>query len=209
MNQLLPLPTPDVNSYSVIIRDGWLAKMKQVKTFQSVVKWASTKAKNIQPQSIPYAGVYIIEETLSPDGDPDAGCPKFIHALRMGFQIIVISNDPEAAEHNLDVAHWAIMNMLTDEHWHVFAMPAPFDPVRIEACTRGSRVHAFGNAGLNNDVPIAELRMDLSFTYRTLWPPVIPDSLQKIRETVYYPWPYDPEAHESTQIEVNYDFPID
>jgi hypothetical protein len=203
------LPTPDNNSFSIIIRDGILARAKLLKPFQSVAKWASTKAFAIRPESIPYVGVYFIGEDLTPDGDPNAGAPKFVHTLQLGFQVIVLSNDPEVAENNLDAAHWAFMSLLYDPKWHVFPMPPPFDPVEIEAVTRGHRSHAFGNVGLNNDVPTCELRMTLSFVYRSLWPPNIPDWLQKIRETAYYPWPYDPAAHEHTEIEINYDFPID
>jgi hypothetical protein len=93
------------------------------------------------------------------------------------------------------------MNLLTNPMWHTFPMPSPFPAVEIESVTRGSRRHAFGNSGQNNETPFAELQMDLTIMFRTGFPPVITDTLDTVHVTVAYPWPFDPGANDPFTIQ--------
>jgi len=203
----------DLHSCSFIIRNGILDRLKQVPTFQSVRRWATTSAMRIQSQlqadQIPFVGVYLVDETMGPDGDANHAEPRFLHTVRLGFSVVIASPDDAVAETNLDACHWTIMNLLTNERWHKFPAVGLWnggDPIRIEAVTRGSRKNVFGNRLLNNDTQVAELQMDLTVTHRTYWPPIIPDTLNTIHVTVAYPWPYDPNLHET--FTVQYDLPV-
>jgi hypothetical protein len=199
--------TPNIYSYSFIIRDGILQRIKQVPTFASVKKFSTTVANRIQPaDQIPYFGCYLIDEQLTPDGDANAGEPRFLHTVKIGFSVVIANNDAEAAEASLDSAHWALMNLLTNPAWHRFVVPG-YEPIHIEGITRGSRKHIFGNAANTNETPLAELRMDLTFTHRTSFRPGPFDDLKSMHVTVAYPWPYDPGAYDPP-FTVEYQFPI-
>jgi hypothetical protein len=189
--------TPDINSFSYIVRDGILERLKTFPTFSSVKKWSRNRMKGpIQGGEIPYFGVYFTEETMTPDGDPNAGAPKFTHHLKLTFQVVIQCNDNDVAEQNLDTAHWAIMNYLHRQDWFRFPMPTPITHVDIEGIERGFRKHQFGNAGLNNETPVAELQMDLTLKFRTYFEPYVPDDFNRMHVTVAHPWPYDPGAYD-------------
>jgi hypothetical protein len=77
--------------------------------------------------------------------------------------------------------------------------------VGIESITRGSRRHVFGNTGLNNETPFAELQYEVSCFCRSEWYPDITDTLDEINVTTAYP----PDGRDTTQIQqINavYDF---
>src|SRR5262245_54667050 len=154
----------DINSCSFIIRDGILERLKQLPTFQSVKRWSPTPAARIQSQmdadQIPYVGVYLVEETMGPDGDPNHGEPRFIHTVKVGFSVVITCPNEAVAEQNLDSAHWAIMRLLENPRWHKFPASGDWNhgkPLEIESITRGSRKHQFGNKMQTNEMPLAEL----------------------------------------------------
>ena len=140
-----------------------------------------TKMLSVQHQLLPYLGVYIIDETMLPDGDANAGHIRFSHTLRIGFSVMIANNDQVAAELQIDAAWWRIMNRLwPDQHIMNLLKSSNPDNTIIESITRGSRRHVFGAAALNNETPLAELQYDVSMFFRTGWPPIITDDLEEI-----------------------------
>jgi hypothetical protein len=203
----------DINSPSFIIRDGIIDRLKQLPTFQGVRRWSTTPAFRVQSQldanQIPFVGCYLIDEILGPDGDPNHAEPRFVHTVRIGFSVVITSSDDAVADQNLDSAHWTIMRQLENPRWHKFSANGDWNngnDLRIEGITRGSRKHIFGNKSINNETPVAELQMDLTFVYRSSFPPWPFDDLERINVTVAYPWPYEPNTEESFTVE--YDLPI-
>jgi hypothetical protein len=186
----------DVTSPSYIIRDGILDRLKQVPTFQSVALFSRNQMKGpIQKQDIPYIGCYLIEETMSPDGDANHTEPRFVHDVKLGFSIIVQNNDNDAAQQNLDTAFWTILRLLENPKWANFPASGDWnngEDIRIEAVTRGRRRFNFGPRHVQQETPVAELEMDLTIRHRTDFPPLITDHLDLLHITVAYPWPYDP-----------------
>src|SRR5215467_10944382 len=176
-------------SYSLVIRDVFFDAVADVPYFANFTKRRS-KQLQVQPENIPYLGVYIVDEQMTPDGDANAGEITFIHSLRIGFSVIEQNNDPAVTEQKLDEAFWAIMGRLWPDQYimnmldtrvypsGIYASP---DNTRVEGVTRGVRRHMWGNSSLTNEMPIAELQYDVSVQYRTNWPPVITDTL----DTVY------------------------
>src|SRR6516165_4403987 len=203
----------DQNSPSFVIRNGMLDRLKQIPTFQSVRRWSTTPAFRVQSQldanQIPYVGCYLIDETLGPDGDPNHAEPRFVHTVKLGFSVVITSNDDAVAEQNLDSAHWSIMRTFENPSWHKFPAAGDWNngnPIRIESITRGSRKNIFGNKAIDNETPVAELQMDLTVVHRTSFPPHPFDDLERINVTVAYPWPYEPNTEEAFTVE--YDLPI-
>ena len=66
----------------------------------------------MQPEKIPFFGIYFINEDLLPDGDINAGEPRFRLQVLYGFSIIIQNNDAAAAENTLDDAYVLLTNGL-------------------------------------------------------------------------------------------------
>ena len=87
----------DKQSYSEVLRDVFFARVVTLPFFAGF-KARRCKMLQVQPEHIPYLGVYLIDEQMVPDGDANAGCIRFTHTLRIGFSVIIENNDPLAAE---------------------------------------------------------------------------------------------------------------
>lgn len=188
-----PPPTiSEVQSWSFIIRDMFLARLMKAQFFQGFTPRKS-KALPILTNQIPTLGVYFVNEDMGPDGDLNAGEIRFTHQLKLGFSVIVVNNDPVACEAKLDQAFWAIMNTLwrdpnltnlIDTRAYPGGVGNP-DNTRIEGVSRGTRRHVFGNAGKDNETPIGEMQYEATVKYSADYAPVIPDNLLQIHlETV-------------------------
>ena len=177
----------DTQSYGLVIRDILHDALAPDPFFANYTV-RKTRMLRVQTELLPYLGVYIADETMVPDGDSNAGNVRFIHTTRIGFSVMIANNDPVIAELQVDAAFWRIMNRLwTDEY--ITNVLSTYDPAtgtetpdntRFEGVERGQRRHVFGNAGLNNETPLAELQYDVTIKHRTTWSPIIPDDLEEI-----------------------------
>lgn len=179
-------------SYAVAMRNALLERLKLKPFFAAYnagsnplgfKKYSKTRAFQIQPESIPLLAVYLMNELLLPEGDANHSEPRFHMSARYGFSVVVQNNDPEIGEEKLDQAYLAIQSLFND--------PTLFDSAanpRIQGLTRGERVHNYGGVGLNNEIPTAELRFqltcDLGWDY---WPPQVDDWLQAVHLETAFP----------------------
>jgi hypothetical protein len=190
MNIAVRTPTiTATQSYSLVIRDIFFEAVKKMPFFANF-KASKSKYYQVQPETIPYLGIYIIGEEMVPDGDANAGNIGFVHTLRLGFSVVIQNNNPELSEQKMDEAFWAIMNGLwtdqyvcnmldTQAYGHPEGIPNP-DNVRFEGIPRASRRHLYGDNKLTNESPYCELQFDVSVLYRTDFAPVITDELRQI-----------------------------
>jgi hypothetical protein len=172
--------------------------------------WTSRKSKvfKIQSQNLPFVGVYIVGEKLTPDGDANVGDIRFYHTLRIGISAIVAVNDPDAAEDALDGAYWAIMNgLLTDDTLTNFLTTTLDDNVRIESFPEAMRKHLWGTDDLNNETPYGEMQLELSCTYRSNFYPPVTDDLRVIDiRTGLKPGETEEEMADRVQVHVQHQF---
>lgn len=177
----------DTQSYGLVIRDIFYDAVAG-DTFFASYTCRKNKMQSVQHQLLPYLGVYIMDETMLPDGDANAGMIRFSHTLRIGFSVMIAINDQVLAEQQIDAAWWRIMHRLWPDQYimNLFDTMNPNtglgnpDNTTIESITRGVRRHVFGSTALNNETPIAELQYDVSVFFRTMWPPIITDDLAEI-----------------------------
>src|ERR1700761_8311947 len=101
----------DTQSYSLVLRDGFFDAFTP-DPFFAPYTCRKNRMLRVQSELLPYLGVYIIDETMLPDGDANAGSVRFGHTLRVGFSAMVANNDPVIAEQMIDAAFWRIMNVL-------------------------------------------------------------------------------------------------
>ncbi len=188
--------SPDSNSYAIIIRDGVLDRMREMPYFENF-NFRRSKQLSVQAQQLPYAACFFVDETLTPDGDPNVGEPRFKHALRLGFSVAILNNDTDETEDLLDAAYWALMNgLLRDPTLMNMISNALPGNSRIEGITRSTRRNVYGanaagygsrSVASSNEQPIGELQFELTCAFRTDWPPFVDDDLELIHVETAFP----------------------
>lgn len=186
----------DENSSAFLICQGIMARIQLMPMFAGF-KFANTPALPVQPEDIPLCGVYLLKEDMGPDGDANHGEPRFIHTVAVGFSVWIQNNVPGAAEDKLDRAFMAIFKGLMSD-----STLYNNDEWEIESFQRGSRTHHYGSVGSTNETPIAEVRFDLTFNFRTYWPPVVVDAFK----TMHVRIEPDEMTADIMDIEVVYEF---
>jgi hypothetical protein len=165
-----------------------------------------TKMLPVQPQLLPFLGVYLIDENMGPDGDANEGCIRFEHTARVGFSVIAVNNDQDVLEQTIDKAFLKIMAILwTDlKLTNVLQSSIP-EGYLIESIVRGARRFSFGPASFNNELPLGELQYEVSCFYRSEWYPDITDTLNEIDVTTgVKPGDTQTEMDQRQQVAVNY-----
>jgi hypothetical protein len=177
------MPVVEKNSWALDIRDAFFNVLDADAYFSAYTR-RTNKMLPVQTDLIPYLGVYLVDETMAPDGDPNAGCVRFLHTVRLGFSVVQANNDAYALEHSVDAAWQHILaTVLTSASiLNVWESGNP-EGALIEALTRGVRRHVWGTAQGRNETPLCELEWSLSATYRTEWYPDITDTLNEIDVT--------------------------
>jgi hypothetical protein len=146
-----------------------------------------TKMLPLQPDLLPFLGVYLVDEVMGPDGDANAGCVRFTHTARIGFSVVEVNNDQDALEQTIDQAFLKIMSILWTDADLMNVLQKTLaanaqnpEAVGIESISRGTRRFVFGSASFNNEMPLGELQYEVSCVYRTEWYPDITDTLDEI-----------------------------
>jgi hypothetical protein len=177
----------DVQSYTHIIRNVFFDALDSDPFFASY-----TRRKNrmlaVQHELLPYLGVYLIDEPMTPDGDSNAGNIRFVHAPRIGFSAMVVNNDQDVCETQLDAIFRHIEKRLWEDPyinnvldtWNPHTGKGNPDNVRFESIDRGLRKYIWGNASLNNQTPIGELQYDVTVRHRSYEQPGPFDDLTTI-----------------------------
>src|SRR5262245_45847506 len=129
-----------VNSYSILIRNGLLARAKIVPPFNTCARYGRSIAKVIQAEHVPYLGIYFVKESMDSDGDSNHAEPRFLHKLRLGLSYLIQNNDPDEAEDIIDAGHWALMKLLHDPAW-----PTCPHGVRRVSVSGGEGTRHYGN----------------------------------------------------------------
>jgi hypothetical protein len=206
----------DTQSYSLVIRDVFFDAVAGDPFFANYTR-RKTPMLRVQAELLPYLGVYIADEAMEPDGDPNAGEVRFCHTLQIGFSVMIANNDQVANERMLDAAFWRIMNRLWPDPY-IMNLIDTYNPhtgtgnpdnTIIESITRGRRRFNFGDAALVNETPVGELQYDVWAFFRTGWPPVIADDLAHIHvETGIKPGDTQAEMDQRLQVKRDYLFDI-
>jgi len=171
-------------SEGMALRDAVITRMKGFPFFSGFM-FATSKAFRVMPNHIPYAAVYFVDESLSPDGLADSGEPRFHSLVQLGFSVMIENNDPERAELTLDDAYQVISRGLFKDPKLNNIYNKDF---KIQGYTRGRRTHVFGHVGQNNELPVAELQFNLTIDLGAIiYEPLVPDMLETVHFKEVYP----------------------
>lgn len=174
----------DRQSYSWIILNAIFERIAQTSFFLPFLCKRINRALPIEAGNsvqIPFLGVYLLEESMAPDGDANAGEIKFIHTVPIGFQIIMKNNDYNVLLQMLDQATWFIMNQLLrdDTFTNRWQTNLP-DNTQFEGVARGRIRERWGTTAQTNETPVGERQLELVFTFRTNWYPTDFPDLERI-----------------------------
>lgn len=197
-----------MTSYVMKVRNGILDRVKVMPFFTNAnlpkpFTFTKNRALQVQPDSLPICGVYFLQETGTPDGDPNAAEPRFRTSARYGFTVILENNDMELVEDQLDAAFEAIRNgLLTDSTLY------NNDVFQIQAFTFSMRRHNFGTT-LDQETPFAELQWELVADLGVIdFPPIVTDDFETLNIKTAFPLGGTEEEQEAVQqVEAEYTLP--
>jgi len=170
------------HSYAMLLRDSMVTRLQANKFFNNF-HFVRTKNYPVQAQDVPHCGVFFVDESLSGDGDIDAGEIRFSSLVTIGFSIIVQNNDPEQAEETLDYAWQALTGELLCD-------PTLYNNqiFKVQGYRGGKRMHVFGAVGKDNERPIAELQFTLMCDLGAItFEPRVPDIFETMHVRTVYP----------------------
>ncbi len=192
-----------MTSIAMKVRNGTLDRIKVLPFFSNVslpqaFTFTKNRALQIQPENLPVCGVYFLQELSTPDGDVNAGEPRFRSNVRLGLSIILVNNDMEEVEDQLDDAAEAIREGLYSDSTYYNN-----DDFLIQGFTFNMRRHNFGTA-LDNETPFAELQMEMIIDIGTItYPPIVEDDFNTMRITTAFPIDGTEEEQAATPQVVN------
>jgi hypothetical protein len=178
------LPQVAVTSLSLpmLARDAIVDRLKAMPFF-APFKFTTHRMHQIMPASLPFCGLYFIQEIGGPSPEPQTGPTEFRTTVRYGLSAIVQNNDGAAAEYMLDRAYQNIVNIYADPTLRNNQL------FKIMSFNSQSRQHIFGSLGQNNETPFAELRFEFVADFGWLnYPMPVIDVLETIHVTTDYPY---------------------
>ena len=180
-----------MSSYAIVIADKAFELLaiagSQFKKFRRAPMVQMT------PADLPALGVFILRETREPDGDANAGEPRFIHRLHLGISgSIALSDEGEQL-----IALEAMMADIDDKLLTSVAFVSLIEGVL--SMDRKSQYSVMG------ETTLAEIQIEMIVTFRSTWPPVVVDDFLSMHSTTKYPDGGDPASTE--QVVAEYDIP--
>jgi hypothetical protein len=178
----------DTQSYAWVLLDWIFSQLSSDPFFANFTTKRISSALPVELWSqVPFLGVFLNDEPLSPDGDINAGTIRFTHNVMIGFQTILRNNDSVQLLKDLDGVSWHIMRTLfrMDELTNMFNTASG---VALKGIPKG-RISKprYGLSGSRNETPVAERVLDLTFEFVSNWYPFGFDDLERITVKTAFP----------------------
>lgn len=117
-----------------------------------------------QVDDLPCLLCFCLGQTMSAEGDANAGAPSFEHELKLAIASVLPADDSDALDDLTSAAGAEILELLLeDPDWLAL----------FEAVTRVEQEVAFDQ----QNYLAAIVRTTITVTYRSDWPPRVPDTL--------------------------------
>jgi hypothetical protein len=152
-----------VSSFAVPIRE---AIFRRVSTLDGYAKYRRVLEPQLQPDDLPCISVAILSETMSPDGDINAGVPHFISLVTIGISVIRGFEDTSFLDGKIDADISDIETKLLTDPTFVELVPTAL----FEGITQITRRRLYPQDG---ETYFCELRLEMTFQTRVDYPPDI------------------------------------
>ena len=173
-------------SYPLIVRDVLFARTLIIPFFEGFTARRTVQFP-IEPEHLPFLGVYLGRDSFQSDGNWNHGTYDFIHEINVSFSVMIKDNDTNRTEATLHHVYrllqenlWAdpYMTNLLDTYNPHTGTKHP-ENLTITGIKRGTQDINWGSIG-NNETPFGELQYDVTVILHTSWPPMITDDLLDI-----------------------------
>lgn len=205
-------PIDDTQSYAFRIYKKIFEKLSTDPFFAGFVCKRTNKALPIEAGiQIPFLGVHLLPERMTPDGAGNVGNIRFAHNARVGIQVVIASNNQDAMEADLDRIYWFVMHNIFDDGdftnlWHsnIPGVPSTDNP-RVESFPAIMKSTRWGLTGSKNEYPVGELQLDIGMYWRTMWAPWDFPDLKLFTLTTAFPPGGDPSQVQQVKIVAVFD----
>ncbi|RAI34767.1 hypothetical protein [Rhodoplanes roseus] len=135
-----------------------------------------TLVPQLQPDQLPALTVIVADGESSPDGDGNAGEPRFVEDDTIGIAVTRAVDDTAVAEGAIAAEIEAIKDRLFTDPTFVNFGPGSL----FESIVKVKRRWLFPPAG---ETYFVELRLEITFRGRTSYPPVVRDDYRELAVT--------------------------
>ena len=162
-----------MSSVAVALRDRIVATVERFWRFSPVSK---TSMPQLQPEALPWCGVFIAREVMTPDGDGNAGEPRFVSDVTIAISVVRGFQDTATLDGRIDQDFADMLaGLLCDPAFVAFGDDQLFESVE--------RVDTRRLYPMQAETYFAELRMEMTFRTRIGFPPNVPDDYRRLRVT--------------------------
>jgi hypothetical protein len=127
-----------------------------------------TDVPTLNGADLPALSVFMMRESMKPDGDANVAVPRFIATCTIGISVIRGFDDPVVTDGEIDADVDAILDALLRDLTFVGVPPAGLG--LFEGVTRVDRRRLFAQQG---ETYFVETRLELDFEYRAYFDPII------------------------------------
>lgn len=164
------MPTPPV----IALRDAIAARLHIPAAGYKTLR--KTIVPQLQPDQLPALTVIVADGSATPDGDGNAGEPRFVEDDTIGISVTRAVEDPAVADGEIAAEVERIKDRLfTDPSFVNFGPDSLF-----ESIVSIKRRWLFPPAG---ETYWVELRLEITFRGRTFYPPAVPDDYRELGVT--------------------------
>jgi hypothetical protein len=164
------------------LHEACYLRASQNASVQTVFKtFRRTPMLTLQPETMPCLSIYLLRDLRTPDGDANAGPPRFKHMVHVGFSGAVLANNEDKHLLQIDKSMSYIDTVLLND---------PTFVAMIEGVEQIDRRYVFSRAG---ELPLSEIQKEYVFSFRSTFEPQGLPDFEGV-EVQAAPWPNTGQA---------------
>lgn len=168
-------------SLALQIRDGAYTRiLAAFPEFKKEGRARRTPLKPIQVEQTPALGVFLVRETMNPDGDAAVGPPRFVSDVIIGISVVANAAKPEVADGWLDGLVDSIEDTLFRDPTFVGLLDIVSGKPIIEGFSQVVRSYEYPKDG---EAYFIEVRLQITCRYRCYFDPNAPNALTEVAVT--------------------------
>ena len=185
-----------MSTFATQIRDAAFTRIQKAMRVD-FKDWRRAPFPTFQVDKLPALSVYLLRETMSPNGDPNVGEPSFKVEALIGISILDSASDPDVLDGCVDRLLDRVEDTLfTDPTFVRLNTPDQLQSAGgvplLEGFTQVVRTPTYHREG---EEYYLELRLQISCQFRCYYAPVAPNALTQVAVTVQ---PFGPGATSQT-----------
>jgi hypothetical protein len=161
---------------STYIRDAMFSRIEPITPWKSTRK---TPFPTLQPDQVPALGVFLLRETMQPDGDANVGPPRYIVDAVISVAVVDLASKPTVLEGSVDALVDAILNTLLTDGTFIDLRWTDGSPI-IDSIPTIQRTYQFPQIG---ESYYLECRLQMTVRFMCFFEPVAPNMLTAVDVT--------------------------